>query len=921
MFERVLALENTQKLYSLSYEALFKQFQTTERGLSDEEATARLKKYGPNKLTEKKGISPLQIYFNQFKSILIIILIAAAFLTFLVYLFGERNNADLIEGGLILAIVLMITILGFVQEYRAEKAIEALKKLLAFKAKVVRAGTEKEIETVNLVPGDVVILEEGDKIPADIRLFDIASLQTGEASLTGESTPISKSSNSLTGNLQIADQKNMVFSGTAITSGRGHGVVVGTGDNTEIGKIATFVAETKDEQTPIQKRLNKLGTILGWGTIVISAFIFLFILFFSAEHADLTLLQKVLQSFIAAVALAVAAIPEGLPAVVTISLAFGTQRMLKKNALVRKLTSMETLGSVDVICADKTGTLTGGEMMVREIYLPDGKTGVDGKTYSVSGHGYDTDGEFQINGAKADPNPLNLILKAGLNCNNAKLDDSGRILGDPTEAALIVSANKSGVKNTGKRIHEIPFNSERKMMSVIVEEGPNTVVYSKGAPEVILNNCTKVISEGKEITLTEETKKKILAENSKMAGKALRVLGFAYKKIVNPPTGGEEKNTEKSLTFIGLQAMMDPPRAGMKDLITKSLSSGIDVVMITGDHLITATAVASEIGIKGDAINGNELESMSDKEFMEKVEKIKIYARVNPEHKFRIVEALKKKGHIVAMTGDGVNDAPALKKADIGIAMGINGTDVAKEASDMVLLDDRFSTIIAAIEEGRGIFQNIRKFVDYLLSSNIGEVLVVFLALIIFKNIPLTAVMLLWINVVTDGLPAIALGLDPAEKGILNYSPRKFQEQIINARVWVEILIFGVVLTIATLGIFYINLPEGLNEARAAAFMAIIVYELVRLVNIRSDYKISWRSNIWLVLAIASSVLMQIAIVYITPLANLFEISPIDTLDWVYIAITSLLMFFLLKIVDKVLNTIPLFSTKTLWSKNSSVKE
>ena len=908
-------MENTQKLYSLSYEALFKQFQTTEQGLSGEEASSRLKKYGPNKISDKKRISPLEIYLNQFKSILIIILIVAAFLTFFVYLLGERNNADLIEGSLILIIVLMITILGFVQEFRAEKAIDALKKLLAFKAKVVRGGIEKEIETAGLVPGDVVILEEGNKVPADIRLFDTASLQTSEASLTGESTPISKKSDSLTGDLQIADQKNMVFSGTTIASGRGHGIVVVTGDNTEIGKIATFVSETKDEQTPIQKRLNKLGTIMGWGTIVISAFIFLFIFFFSAEHADLTLLQKVLQSFIAAVALAVAAIPEGLPAVVTISLAFGTQRMLKKNALVRKLTSMETLGSVDIICADKTGTLTGGEMMVREIYLPTGKTGTEGKNYTVSGQGYDTNGEFRINNTKADSSPLNLILKAGLNCNNAKLENDGKILGDPTEAALIVSANKSGITATRKRIHEIPFNSERKMMSVIVKEDSDTVVYSKGAPEVILNNCTKIISAGKEISLTEEAKKNILAQNSKMAQKALRVLGFAYKNGAHLPADADEKNTEKSLTFIGLQAMMDPPRAGMKDLIAKTLSSGIDVVMITGDHLITATAVANEIGIKGDTINGNELESLSEKEFLEKVEKIKVYARVNPAHKFRIVEALQKKGHIVAMTGDGVNDAPALKKADIGIAMGITGTDVAKEASDMVLLDDQFSTIIAAIEEGRGIFHNIRKFVDYLLSSNIGEVLVVFLALIIFKNIPLTAVMLLWINVVTDGLPAIALGLDPAEKGILNHSPRKFQEQIINARVWAEILIFGVVLTVATLGIFYINLPEGLNEARAAAFMAIIVYELVRLVNIRSDYKISWRSNIWLVLAIGSSILLQISIVYITPLAKLFEISPIDMFDWVYIAITSALMFFLLKLVDKVLNTIPLFSTKALESK------
>jgi Ca2+-transporting ATPase len=689
----------------------------------------------------------------------------------------------------------------------------------------------------------------------------------------------------------------MVFSGTAITSGRGLGVVVATGDDTQIGKIATFVAETEDEATPIQKRLNRLGRILGWITIIISAFVFLFIVFFASEYGQLSTLDRILQSFIAAVALAVAAIPEGLPAVVTISLAFGTQRMLRRNALVRKLTSMETLGSVDVICADKTGTLTSGEMMVREIYF-------DGVLYTVTGHGYSVEGEFQREDQKVGSANLNLILKAGLNCNNAKLEEKGKLLGDPTEGALLVSAYKGRIEKVEKRLHEVPFSSERKMMSVMVEEGKDAIVYTKGAPEIVLGKCSKFIKNGQESSLTEADKRKVLEETSKMATKALRVLSFAYKK----GSKVSKDTMEEDLIFIGLQAMMDPPRKGVRSLITKAAESGIDVVMITGDHLTTAEAIAGEIGIKGGSITGENLENLKDEEFVKKVEQINIYARVNPEHKFRIVEALKKKGHLVAMTGDGVNDAPALKRADIGIAMGITGTDVSKEASDMVLLDDQFSTIIAAIEEGRGIFHNIRKFVDYLLSSNVGEVLVVFLALLLFKNIPLTAVMLLWINVVTDGLPAVALGLDPAEKGILNYSPRRFQEQIINAKVWVEILIFGVILTIATLGIFSINLSEGLNEARAAAFMAIIVYELVRLVNIRSDYKVAWNSNVWLLLAIASSIVLQMTIVYIPFLANLFEVSPIDPFDWAYIAVTSVAMFFVLKLVDRLVESIPAFS-------------
>lgn len=880
-------MKETDHLYSLTKEGLFERFETSGDGLSDQEVSRRLEQYGQNKLSEKKRISPLEIFAGQFKNFLIIILLVAAALTFLVFFFGDQERSDLIEGSLILAIILMIAVLGFIQEYRAEKAIDALKKLLAFKAQVWRGGKEMEIDTVGLVPGDLVVLEEGGKIPADIRLVEVASLQTNEASLTGESAPITKQIDTLSGDLQIADQKNMVFSGTAITSGRGLGVVVATGDRTQIGKIAQSVAETKEEQTPIQIRLDKLAKILGLITLAVSIVVFIFILFFAKDLAHLDLVDKMLTAFIASVALAVAAIPEGLPAVVTISLAFGTQRMLKKNALVRKLASIETLGSVDVICADKTGTLTRGEMTVRQIYF-------DGNSISVLGHGYDTKGDFIFDGKKSNPKELSPILLAGLACNNAALTEKGTILGDPTEAALVVSADKAGLSKKPERIFEIPFSSERKKMSVAVKEGSGVTVYAKGAPEVILSASKYLLSGGKEIPLTQSEKSKILKENSDLAHKALRVLGFAYKKV-----GSLDKKTmEEELVFLGLQGMMDPPRENIQSLIKQTTENGIDVVMITGDHLATATAVAREIGIEGASITGSDFEKLSDEEFSKRVEKIKIYARVNPEHKFRIVETLKKNGHLVAMTGDGVNDAPALKRADIGVAMGITGTDVAKEASDMVLLDDKFDTIVAAIEEGRGIFHNIRKFVDYLLSCNVGEVFVVFLALIIFQDVILTAVMLLWINIVTDGIPAVALGLDPAEKGILKYSPKKFQEQIINRRVWLEIIFFSITLTITTLVLFSINLGESLEEARAAAFIAIVIFELVRLINIRSDYKIPWTQNLFLPISIVIAVLLQLTIVYVPLFSSWFELTPIDTFDWIYIVVVGVVLYFAFRIFD-----------------------
>lgn len=889
-------------VYSKTKEEVFNLFKTSSKGLSAKEAALRLEQYGLNKLSEKQKISAFEIYLSQFKSLLISILIVAAFFTYLIYFLGGKEQTNFIEGTLILAIVFLITVLGFTQEYRAERAIEALKKLLAFRVNVIRDGTEQEIDTINLVPGDLVVLEEGTKVTADIRLIESFSLHVNESSLTGESIPVAKIVDAVALSPQIADQANMVFSSTIITKGRGKGIVVKTGDDTEIGKIARFVAETRKEETPIQKRLDNLGKVLGYGIIVISIFVFLFIVFISTEYSHLTFFERILDSFIAAVALAVAAIPEGLPAVVTISLASGTQRMLKRKSLVRKLASIETLGSIDTICADKTGTLTTGEMAVRKIYF-------DGKIFDLKEENHNHQGNFLINKEPVPPESLDLILRAGAFCNNATEDLDKKIIGDPTETALLVSALKGGIKSVGTRLFEVPFSSERKMMSVVVEEKGKKIVYTKGAPEVILEKCSKFIHEGNVAPLNSAEKTKILSENETLTTSAFRVLGFAYKEIDQI----DEANLENDLIFLGFQAMMDPPREDVKTLLNNCQESGIRIIMITGDNLNTAKAVAKEIGIVGGAISGNEFADMKEAEFSKKVNEINIYARVNPADKFKIVESLKNHGHIVAMTGDGVNDAPALKKADIGVAMGVTGTDVAKEASDMVMLDEQFSTIVAAIEEGRGIFDNIRKFVDYLLSCNIGEVFVVFIGLLLFKDLPLTAVMLLWINVITDGLPAIALGLDPAEKGIMRFSPKKFQGEIINKRVWAEIVIFGVILTVACLGLFYLNLQEGsLSEARAAVFMGIIIFELIRLVNIRSTYNIPWFSNIWLPIAILFSIVLQIAIVYVPSFASWFAVSPIDLFDWLYIIIIGSLVFFALKLTDRLLDKIPEFSTSKL---------
>jgi P-type Ca2+ transporter type 2C len=774
-------MKETAQFYQQTKEKLFEFFQSSDKGLTTQKATELLQKFGPNKLTAKKRQSALSMFIEQFKNTMTIILIISSLLIFFIYFFGEKDPADLIEAGLILAIVLMITVLGFIQEYKAEKAIESLKKLLAFKAKVRRDGHEFEVDVASLVPGDIVILEEGIKVPADIRLLEVFSLRVNEASLTGESAPVSKIATELSGSKQIADQQNMIFAGTNVVSGRGIGIIVATGDSTEIGKIAQDVASTEEEQTPIQIRLDKIGKLIGFVILGICVVVFVFIFFFAKDFASLPVLQKIIHSFIASVALAVAAIPEGLPAVVTISLALGTQRMLRKNALVRKLNSVETLGSTDVICSDKTGTFTKGEMTVRKIYH-------EGNMYDVSGTGYETNGTYTINNKDIGRIPFITLLETGFYCNNASLENS-KVLGDPTEAALLVSAAKAGISKKFERIAEIPFSSERKIMSVAVKKDDKVIVYTKGAPEIVLEHCQ----------MSDLEKKKILEINQGLSDQALRNLGFAYKELTASEfeaQKNDEAKLESGLKFLGIQGMIDPPRVEVKPLIEKCRASGIRVVMITGDNGATAQAVAREIGITGEVLTGMDLEKMDDKKFSEIVENVSIYARVNPSVKMRIVNALKKKGHIVAMTGDGVNDAPALKAADIGIAMGVTGTDVAKESSDMVLLDDKFSTIVSAIEEGRGIFHNIRKFVRYLLSCNIAEVLIIFFGVIVLQELVLTATMLLWINVVTDGIPAIALGMDEAEEGIMHYKPKVFQADIINKELWAEMMIYGTLLAV-----------------------------------------------------------------------------------------------------------------------------
>lgn len=871
---------------------------TPETGLGNEDVTQRLEEYGRNQFQATHTTSPWQLFLSQFKDVLIIVLIVAAVISFGLGLVEGGGSTK--EGALIFAIVLAIAIVGFLNEYKAERTVEALRNLVGQQARVRRNGEIRDVDASSLVPGDIVLFEEGQKVPADIRLTQVRSLQVDESSLTGESMPIQKQTEPVEETSALGDQVNMLFSGTFVNTGSGEGVVVATGSESQIGQIAGMVDMAEKELTPMQKKLDRLGKRLGIGVLVISIIVFIVIFLADAQIQDASLAQRLVLAFTAAVALAVAAIPEGLAFVVRVSLALGARRMAGRNALVRKLSAVEALGSTDTVCSDKTGTLTRGEMAVREIRT-------EGRIYRVEGSGYSTEGAFyRDNKQLKDPRTLRHILKIGVLCNNATLRD-GEVMGDPTEGALLVSGAKAGIgaedaNEAEPRTNEIQFTSARKMMSTVHRSGSGYAVYTKGSAEALLEHATHILVGGHEEKLTKQTRQDILDQTKTMSLQALRVLGFAYKYTQREPQTQEE--IESKLVFVGLQGMMDPPRTEIKDVISQvSGQSGMRVIMVTGDHIDTARAVASEIGIEGEAISGTELDELSQEAFEDKAENIAIYARVNPEHKIRIVQALKKHGHQVAVTGDGVNDAPAIKAADIGVAMGITGSDVSKEAADLILLDDQFLTIVAAVEEGRGIFDNVRKFVNYLLSANIAEVLAVFFGVIIFQNLILTAVHLLFINIVTDGLPAVALGSDPAERGIMKYKPRRFQGSIINTKLWIEMFIFGSLMTVVILSQFAYNLETtGLTAAISAAFVAMVVLEMLRLINIRSDYQVSWLANPWLLVAVASSFVILLSVLYVPFLAELFELGPISAGNWLYIGGSAAVLTVIMKGVKFLLN-------------------
>jgi len=857
--------------HALSVEEGLKRLETSPPGLLPDEAKRRLAQYGPNELQQLAKISPWKIFLSQFLNVLVVVLIIAAFISgALGVLKGQVE--ELYDAALIGVIVILNSILGFVQEYRAEKSLEALRSLAAPKAHVIRGGESVFIPAQEVVPGDIVVLTTGEKVPADGRLIESVNLRANEASLTGESVPVSKTTAPLPAKTFLADRRNLVFAATLIDSGRGKAVVIGTGMSTELGKIAGLVQQETSAETPLQKQLNRLGRQLGVVILAISAFVFIFGLLRKPGEIE-TL-------FLTAVSLSVAAIPEGLPAVVTISLALGLQRMVRRNALIRKLPAVEALGAASVICSDKTGTLTKGEMNVRTVLA-------GGKEYEIDGDGFDPRGEIRLGGVDIDlaEHPeLAMALRCAMLCNDAVVrvkDSSHSVVGDATEVALVVAGMRAGLRKEDleaamPRVTELGFSSERKKMSTVhaVHGEPRAgfhVVFVKGAPERVLAGCDRILLDGTTQPLDEYTRRQIAFSNQEMATRALRVLALAYKETREQPDAKEEA-LETGLVFLGLAGMMDAPRKDAIEAIRLAKMAGIQIAMITGDHKLTAMAVAREMEIlqKGDlALTGEELDEISDDELRQRVERTRVYARVSPEHKLRIVDAWRARGHIVAMTGDGVNDAPALKRADLGIAMGITGTDVAKEACDMVLTDDNFASIVAAVEEGRGIYENIRKFVRYLLSTNSGEVLVIFIASAFLLDLPLLPIQLLWINLITDGFPALALGVEPKERGLMVRKPRNPKEGILAGGIAFHIAWVGTLMAIGSLGIYLWAYPpqRELEHARTLVFYTVAMFQVFHVLAIRvsreSVFTAGFFKNRYLIGAVALTVFLQLAVIFV----------------------------------------------------------
>jgi Ca2+-transporting ATPase len=886
-----------------------------QEGLTRQEARARLEKHGPNELTEKPRPGFWAMLWDQINNYLVIILIVAALVSLAL--------GEVVDSIAIMFIVVLNSVVGVVQESKAEQALAALKKMSAPNAQVMRDGHVLTIPGREIVAGDIVLLEAGNYVPADLRLVETVNLKIEEASLTGESVPVEKDAVPVfDSEVPLGDRRNSAFMGTMITYGRGRGIVTGTGMSTQIGMIAEMLQSFEVESTPLQKKLEHLGKLLGTACLVICALVFIYGLFrdthlstaftdgfmhyLSAEKKD------IIGLFMTAVSLAIAAVPEGLPAIVTICLALGMQRMIRHNALIRKLPAVETLGCATVVCSDKTGTLTQNQMTVVQGWA-------GGQRFRVTGEGYNPAGQFSVGDgtfdARADVD-ASLLLQGSVVCNDAQLEDdrqdgekdAWRIIGDPTEGALVVVGAKAGylaadLQKALPRVQEIPFDSERKRMSTLhgtaqwetraalgLPDSMPILAFVKGAPDVILDLCTHYSGGGKAVALSDQMRRTILEQNQDMAAAALRVLAVAYRPLAEIPGEMTPENVEKNLVFVGLLGMIDPPRPEVIEALKVARGAGLKSIMVTGDYKDTAQAIARDIGLLtsgGQVLTGSEIEQMSDDDLARIAPNLDVCCRVSPQHKTRIVEALKSRDHIVAMTGDGVNDAPALKRANIGVAMGITGTDVAKQTADMILTDDNFASIVSAIEQGRIIYSNIRKFVYFLLACNIGEILIIFGAMLAGMPIPLLPVQLLWLNLVSDGAPALALGLEKGDADIMQQPPRSPKEHVINKSMAIGIAVVSIVDAIAILWVFHLALgryPGHVATAQTVAFITLCSSELLRAFTARSEhhsvFTIGLFSNRWMVWAVLASFIAVLLVVYVPFLAQFFDTVPLSANDW-----------------------------------------
>lgn len=867
--------------YNLELKDVYSKLSSSKNGLTGDEVKKRLERFGENSILSQNKISPLKIFLNQFKDFFVLILFFAVIISV--------SLGEIVDGILISFVILFSAILGFIQDFKAEKSIEALNKLMSLKSVVIRDGKKTEIDSSKLVPGDVVFLDTGSKIPSDLRIIEGANIEVDESILTGESVPVEKIIEVLKGKKQVADQHNMLFSGTVITKGTCIGIVVETGFKTEIGKISKGLSEIKQTETPLQVNLEKFGKKIGIAIILICMCVFIL----NAVKG-----YDIIESLLVALSLAVAAVPESLPAVVTVALALGVRWMSKNNALIRKLSAVETLGCTSVICTDKTGTLTKNEMTVKNVYL-------SGKDIEVTGTGYDIKGEFLFKKKRYSSSDLNLLLEISSLCNNSSIDfSSQKLVGDPTEAALLVSSKKYGIdfkllQKQNERKDEVPFDSDRKMMTTVHKSKNKLFVCTKGSIQSTIPVCNKVLYNGKIVSFTKKMKDEFLKKNDYYANNALRVLSFAYKCV---PIKTKKTDFEKDLIFVGIVAMIDPPRVEVKDMIEQAHQAGIKVVMITGDNLNTALAIGKEVGIHGEGISGDQLSKLNDNELLARIEDISIYARVSPSDKLRIVTLLQMKGHVVSMTGDGVNDALALKKSDIGVAMGIRGCDVAKDASSMVLLDDSFKSIVLAIKEGRRIFDNIRKFIGYMLSSNIVEVLVVFLCAIIGFPVPLTAVQLLFINIFTDGIPVLAMGFDPASPNVMKRKPRPKSEGVINEKLKVSMFFVSIMATICLMVLYYLSDPfNSYMRAQTVLFCGLIIFEMAKINIFRKLYGLSLFQNKKVLMSMCLSLFGMILLLYVPLFSEWFKITMITyEFLWIFAAVFFFLLsaeifFFFLK--------------------------